>query len=55
MVTAQGNLHDIHSLETTLVFRGGNEGRLGLSHGKDARLRRINNGGEMVDVKHAEI
>lgn len=55
MIAAQGSLHDIRSLETTFVFCGGNEGGLSRTDSKYTRLRRVDDGGEMGDVEHAEV
>jgi hypothetical protein len=55
VITAHGDLHDVHSLETTFVLDRWNKGRLSRPNSKDARLRWIYDGRKMRDIEHAEV
>lgn len=55
VVRAQGDLEQLHSLEAALFLRRWNESRCGRSNGKDARLRSVDDGGEVGDIKHAHV
>ena len=55
VITADGDFHDVRSLETTFVFNRWNEGRLGRTNSEDARLRWIYDGRKVRDIIHAEV
>ena len=55
VVRAQRHLHDVRRLEPALLLRRGHERRLRRPDGEDARLRRVDDRGEVRDVEHAEV
>ena len=52
MVTAQGHLHGVARHHRAVAHH---RHRLDATHSEDARIRRIDDGGELVDAKHAEV
>lgn len=57
MVRGQRNVHDLGRLESSTRRRGRDSDDLGegRADGEDARLRRVDDGGEVGDAEHAEV
>lgn len=55
VVGRERDLHDLRGPEAALVLGRGHERGRGGADGENARLRRVDDGGEVRDVEHAEV